>query len=164
MFSFHRILTNKQKIIIDNSYTKPTLATLPKLNHRTMTMASTANADICRPDAPAVPPIVRVTSGNDQLGSRQRSSHRNSPPLCVQRHKTTPPSNIMTRSCEATLSLLSDAGATAHSTLPSPRRSPRKRMSDELGLSPGVPLNDFSKKKSDDDSVLSCDDSDEWKE
>jgi hypothetical protein len=46
----------------------------------------------------------------------------------------------------------------------SPRRSPLKRTLDDLGLSPAKPLCDFSKRKSDNDSVIPGDNSNKWEE
>ncbi len=57
---------------------------------------------------------------------------------------------------------MSNAGGATTSS--SPRRSPRKQTLDDLGLLPTKPLSDFSKQKSDNDSVMSGDDSNKWEE
>ena len=112
------------------------------------------------PGIPALPPIVGVAAGNNESAS-PRSSPPQRSPLC----NTTPPSSITTRSCGVTtISSLSSPDAGGATTSSSPRRSPRKRTLDHLGLSLAKPLSDFSKRKSDNDSVVSGDDSNKWEE
>ena len=124
-------------------------------------MVSAFDDDSRLPGVPALPPIVGVAAGNNESASPRRSPRPQRSPLC----NTTPPSSVTTRSRGVTtISSLSSPDASGATTSSSPRRSPRKRTLDQLGLSPAKPLTDFSKRKSDNDSVVSGDDSNKWEE
>ena len=131
-------------------------------------MAS-ADDDDGIPPMPSLPPIIRNARQQYGDGSPQLFIGQNCPPAVVTRSESTPPPwrmnvRINIASTEAsTTSSLSMTDATTSASV----RNRNKRRADELASdadtpSPKKALPDFSRRKNEEDSVASGDNSNDW--
>ena len=127
-------------------------------------MAS-ADDDDGIPTIPPLPPIIRKVSQQYGDGLPQRFSGQNCPPAGVSHSESTPPPsriNIASTGEASATSSLSMTEAASVSVRNNNKRSADGLASDDDSPSPKKALPDFSRRKNEEDSVVSGDDSNGW--
>jgi hypothetical protein len=130
----------------------------------TPNMAS-ADDDDGIPPMPSLPPIIRNAGQQYGDGSPQLLSGQNCPLAGVAHSATTPPPsrvNVMWTGEASATSSLSMTDAASASVRNSNKRSADDLASDDDTPSPKKALPDFSRRKNEEDSVASGDDSNGW--